>query len=120
MIIDTSSIVFGLSYGKDTFEIAERRLRKKAMVSRGVLRELSGMTRNKGKRGAMANTALSLIRVKKVKVDNNTSIVDSWVYRMAATHENYAIVTNDTELFRKASSVNQNVFKLSRSGILKR
>ncbi len=119
-MVDTSSIVFALQHGKDPFAAAERRLHRKSLVSRGIIRELSGMARNRGKRGAIARTALSLIRVKKVKVNNNNETVDSWVYRIAATHKNYAAVTNDTDLFRRIRPVNQNVFKLSKSGILKR
>lgn len=120
VIIDTSSILFSLSFRKDAFSIAERRFHALPLISKGVIRELRGISTNRGKKGQTARTALSLIRVKKVKVDNDNGNVDSWVYRTAAKGKACAVVTNDTALFRRVKLSNRNVFKLSKNGLLKR
>ncbi len=121
VIIDTSSILFGLSFNKDVFAIAARRFPgSKPMISRGIIGELRAISKNMGRKGATAAAALSLIRVKNVKVDANSGNVDSWVYRTAARYNNFIVITNDTALFRRVRGANPNVFKLSKSGILKR
>lgn len=121
IIVDTSSILFGISCRKDVFAIASRSFRNATItVSKGVIRELSGISKNRGVRGSTAKAALALIRVKNVKVDTDNGSVDSWILRIAARHNNSIVITNDTALFKKAESANPNVFKLSKSGLLRR
>ncbi len=121
VIIDTSSIIFGISLRKDAFGIAKRRFNRCTfLTSRGIIRELHGISKNRGRKGASARAALSLIRVKNLKVDSNNGSVDSWIASTAARHNNIVVITNDTLLFKKVRPVNGNVFKLSKSGILKR
>ncbi len=119
VIVDTSSILFGMAAKKDVFSIAAKRFHKPVLISRGVLNELLGISKNKGRRGASARAALALIRVKNVKVHRDKGSVDSWIAGSAAKHNNTVVITNDTALFRKVRSVNRNVFKLSRSGTLR-
>lgn len=121
MIIDTSSMLFGISLRKDAFEIAGRRFHRCTfLASRGIIRELGGISKNSGRKGASARAALSLIRVKNLKVDSDNGSVDSWIASTAARHNNIVVITNDTLLFKKVRSFNRNVFKLSKSGTLKR
>ena len=120
MIIDTSSILFGISFRKDAFEIAKRRFHGCTfLIPRGIVRELDSISRNRGRKGAGARAALSLIRVKNLKVNSNNGSVDSWIASTAARHNNIVVITNDTVLFKKVKPVNRNVFKLSKSGTLK-
>ncbi len=119
VIIDTSSILFGISMKKDVFQAAKNKFPGCTLtISKGILRELSGLSRSTGRRSASAKTALALIRVKNVKVDNDNRGVDSWVYR-TAKHNNFIVITNDTALFRKVKRINQKVFRLSKNGFLK-
>lgn len=119
-IIDTSSILFGALYRKDAFAIAERAFPGFGlMVSRGVIREMSGAARNMGAKGAAARAALSILKLKKIRVDNSTGNVDSWIVRKAASMPGTVVVTNDTELMMKLRSMGVRTAKLSKSGKLR-
>ena len=120
VIIDTSSILYGISFRKDIFAIAAMRFPGSTMIiSKGVLRELSGISKGNGRRGADAMAALALIRVKNVKVDTDSGTADSWALR-SARHNNFIVITNDTALLRRIKQINPNVFKLSKSGAIRR
>ncbi len=120
-IIDTSSILFGISIRKDIFESVRAKFPKSVpLVSRGVLRELGMISKNKGARGASAGAALALVKAKRVKVEPNAAYVDSWISSAAARYINSIVVTNDTALFRKLRGAGTNVFRLSKSGILRK
>ncbi len=119
-ILDTSSILFGFSNMRDTFEVAKNKFPgRKILVSRGVLRELAGISMNRGKRGASAKAALEAIRYKKIEVDSNNSNVDSWVYGAARRYPHSVVITNDTELYKKLKTINIESFKLTKDGHLK-
>ena len=90
------------------------------VISRGVIRELEMISKNKGARGAFAGAALALVKAKRVRVEPSTSYVDSWVAGAAARYINSIVVTNDTALFRKLRAAGTDVFRLSKSGILKK
>ena len=94
IIVDTSSIRFGFSNKKDAFEIVKRYFPvKQLLVSKGVLRELAGISMNKGKRGASAKAALEAIRYKKIEVDSNNADVDSWVCNAARRYPHSVVIT---------------------------
>lgn len=119
-IIDTSSILFGFSYRKDAFAIAERAFSGlEPLVSRGTLRELEKASSNRGAKGAAARVALSILKLKKIRVDTNTGNVDSWIIRKAASMPGTVVVTNDTELLMKLKSLGVRTAKLSKSGKLR-
>ena len=110
-----------MSVRKDVFECVKMRFPTNSpLVSRGVLRELERISKNRSARGASARAALALIKAKRVKVESNPGYVDSWIARAAARYNNSIVVTNDTALFRKLKAAGTNVFRLSKSGILKR
>lgn len=120
-IIDTSSILFALRCRRDVFEALGRQLPSfRPMISKGVLRELEGISSNRGKRGALARYALLALKSKKVDVHNISARVDSWIARQAAKTRGSIVVTNDTELAERLASKGIVCFKFSRSGALKR
>ena len=119
-IVDTSSILFGLAHRKDVFEIVERSLPGYApLISKGIMRELGHHSLNKGTNGAAARAALSILKLKKIRVDNTSSNVDSWILRKAASVAGTLVVTNDTALLTKLRLVGVRTMKLSKSGKLK-
>ena len=120
VIVDTSSMLFGFSSGKNVFEIAGRKYpRCRLVVSRGIIRELEGISRNKGKRGAAAKTALMAIRSRDVRVDGNTGNPDDWIAGSAARYNKAVVITNDSELGMRLDRSGRKAVKLSRSGILR-
>lgn len=119
-ILDTSSILFGFSNMKDTFEIVKERFPGRGiLVSKGVLRELAGISLNRGRRGTSARAALEAIRYKKIEVDNDNKDVDPWVVAAARRYPHSVVITNDTELYKKLKNINIESFKLTKDGHLK-
>ncbi len=120
-LIDTSSILFALRYRKDLFErLGEQFPDCKPVISRGVVGELKAMGANRGKRGALARLALMMLKSKKVEIHNIGIDPDRWIQRQAARSRGRMVVTNDSELARKASAIGARCFKVSRSGSIKR
>ncbi|MCL5262342.1 MAG: hypothetical protein M1390_00675 [Candidatus Marsarchaeota archaeon] len=120
VIVDTSSILFGLAHRKDVLGIAERSLPGfTPLISSGVIRELRHHSLNKGAKGASARAALSILKLKKIRVDNTSGDVDSWILRKAVSEAGSLVVTNDTPLLRKLRLSGVRVMKLSKSGKLK-
>jgi len=119
VIVDTSSILFGFANRKSVFEAVSAELGEKCMVSKGIISELTKISRRKGIRGAEAKAALGELSLKKVKIDADSKYPDSWIKERASGQGVTAVVTNDTAL---ASKINKEVmvFKLSRDGRLKR
>ncbi len=119
--MDTSSIVFGFSFKKDVFAIARESFPgSSTLISAGVIRELRRLSKNIGKKGACAKIGLLSAGSKNVKVDNANGSVDAWICKAAARYNNAVVITNDTELHRKLRLSGASVYKLSRSGILKK
>lgn len=120
LIIDTSSMLFGFANGRNVFEIAASNFHgRKMLVSAGIVSELNGIAKNRGKRGLSARLALNEIRAKKIGVDN-TKEADLWIERRARSSNGTIVITNDTPLARALSRSGVAVYKLSRSGSLKR
>ncbi len=120
VIIDTSSILFGIANRKDVFDIARARLPGYQMiVSRGVIREIRGISQNRGRRGASAGAALEAIKYKKVHVDNNSTDVDDWILSKAIGYPGSVVITNDTALAKRLRSNSVETRKLTRDGSLR-
>ncbi len=117
-LIDTSSILFGLRFKKDAIAATAAQLPLKPAVSRGVLRELRGISLNRGKRGSAAKTALVLLERKTLKVYADTGNVDQWLL-LQATKDGTPVVTNDTKLIKMLVAKGIVSFKVSKSGLLK-
>jgi rRNA-processing protein FCF1 len=120
LIVDTSSIVFGFTYKEDVFAIAKKDFPSMNMlISVGILNELSKLSRNKGKKGAAAKTAIESLRYKKINVDSNTGSVDSWIFNKAKEYPHSVVITNDTELFKKLKASEIRSLKLTKTGLLR-
>jgi rRNA-processing protein FCF1 len=119
-IIDTSSILFGFTYNRNVFEtVKEKFPRHKMLVSKGIIKELTRLSNNKGRKGLRARIALLEIKAKRVNVDNISIHPDKWILDTAIRSKNYTVITNDTDLASKLARVHVKVFKISRSGLLK-
>ena len=118
-LVDTSSILFGLSFNKDVIAAVSEQLLLKPAISRGVLRELEGIAENSGSRGATASTALAMLAQKSIKVYGDNGNVDRWLVGQAAK-DGSAVVTNDTKLIKMLVANGITSFKVSKSGLLKR
>jgi rRNA-processing protein FCF1 len=119
IIIDTSSILFGFASKKDVFHIASVQLHGNLIISKGVIRELASKASNRGARGAHAKAALESLRHMSINIMSDQGNVDSWITR-SAKRLNAVVVTNDTMLAKRLSSSNIMVFKLSKSGQMRR
>ncbi len=120
IILDTSSILFAAANRKDAFKAVEEKFPNcRILVSRGVFRELRGISSNAGKKGASARLSLEMLGYKKVNVDNVSGNVDSWISRKASSPGVRAVVTNDDQLARKLRQNGKTVFKVSRDGFLR-
>ena len=120
VILDTSSMLFAMESRKsaiDTVELAHPG--KRILISKGLIRELSGIGSGHGARAARARACLEILKLKNVEVDNNSGNVDKWILARACQKDVYCVVTNDTALFNKLRYKHIAVFKLSRSGMLK-
>ncbi len=114
IIIDTSSILFGLSINFDAFKAAETRLCLRPCVSKGVLRELSGIARSRKSNRKYASVAISLIKKYNVKVYPDAGHVDNWILKSA--HDIKNICTNDTRLRMKLRHAGIKPYTISMDG----
>ena len=119
-IIDTSSIMFGFSHRRNTFDAVRYALHDHTLyLSGAVVRELHQLARNRGRQGAAARVALQELRYKNIKGSNKSlSNADLDIMRVAGGHKGSAVITNDTALSKRLRSSGVEVFKLSISGRL--
>ena len=114
IIIDTSSILFALSKKIDIFDSVRDELEMKPLVSRGVLNELSRMSRGSSRKARDAKVALAMIKKHLIDVSPDNTYVDSWILSQAGSVS--AICTNDTELRKNLRSKGATVYTLSEGG----
>ena len=114
IIIDTSSILFALSKKVDVFESAQTELAMKPLVSKGILTELSRMSKGSGKKARDAKVALAMIKAHKVEVNPDNKYVDSWILSQATS--GMAVCTNDTELRKSLRLKGASVYAISEGG----
>ncbi|MGC8478349.1 MAG: hypothetical protein ACP5NE_00250 [Candidatus Micrarchaeia archaeon] len=120
VFIDTSSIIFGFENKSSVFgAIASQLPSCIPKVSKGILKELNKISHNKGKKGACAKSSLREIGALGLEIDSNDSSGDDWLLGIASKSKGAKIVTNDSALAKKLKSLGANVFKLSKSGILR-
>jgi len=117
VIVDTSSILFGIESKKDALEIAEEIGR--VVLPKSAIIELEKIAKGPGSKGTYAKTALGIIRQKRqIKIIASRGNVDSWILKNASRLGAF-VVTNDTALARKLKIEGIRVFKLARSGKLR-
>lgn len=118
-ILDTSSILFGLSNNIDPFE----RLREsfpdyKIVVSQGIVRELAEMSGSRKRQKVQAKIGLALIKKNLITVLKGDEYVDSWILGNVGRWE-CIVCTNDVRLKAKLKSRGVKVLSLSRGGMLR-
>ena len=119
VFLDTSAILFSFRNKKDIFNIVSNVFpTSNAIISVGVIRELTKNGTNKGKKGSVARTSLSILKSKNIKVDNIDMNVDNWIFKKASRFD--VVVTNYTELISKLNKKRVTCFKVSKSGALKK
>ena len=119
LILDTSSMIFGFSNNENVFEIASYKFPGyRQLVSVGIVDELRGISKSKGRIGLYAKVALMELRAKKIDIDNIKG-ADQWILDKARRNRNCIVVTNDTTLVKRLSGSGIKVLKLSKSGILR-
>lgn len=120
VIIDTSSMLFGLCYNRNVFETAREMFPGYGMlVSRGITGELAAMAADRSSKGLRARVALLELKAKKISVDNISINADKWILDTAAKNRDFIVITNDTALASKLIMLRVRVFKMSKSGVLK-
>ncbi|WP_124216861.1 hypothetical protein [Candidatus Mancarchaeum acidiphilum] len=109
VIIDTSSLVFSARNKCDIISRINSEIpNAEICVSKGVIRELEGISKGNGGNSIAARTAIEILKNKKVKVYNNNEYVDQWIYNHALENKTQGIgqviVTNDTEIYNRIKS----------------
>ncbi|MCL4365380.1 MAG: hypothetical protein M1569_03230 [Candidatus Marsarchaeota archaeon] len=117
IIVDTSSIMFGLSRKIDVFESINIQLGFRPVLSKGILRELRSLSKINGKYKKYAATALALVSKHKPLIESDNGFVDSWILADSARHPN--VCTNDMKLKRDLRAKGISVYSISVGGSLK-
>ncbi len=117
IVVDTSSILFALSNKVDIFGRIREELGMDPIISKGVVRELTKISKGRKANGKYAVVALKLIERHKVKTEPDSGYVDMWVLT-AARKAGYAC-TNDTALRRKIRAEGIKAYSVSRNGGLR-
>ena len=113
VLIDTSSLLFGIEKGMDLFEIIRFDMPgTQVVVPRPVLRELEGMQTERGKRGMHARIALELIEKNSKTVAESNENADDAILAISS-EMGCAVVTNDSELRKRLRAKNVRVFTLA-------
>ncbi len=113
--IDTSSILFSIGRNADIFEVVKEQFPEyKAIISKGVMRELKRAAKKRGRIAMHARVALELIKKHGVEVAENREYVDKWIAKEAG--KGNLVCTNDAELRHaiKKSGASAYTFSTSR------
>ncbi len=117
VVVDTSSIIFGMQNRKNIFGILESELSgSRIYISKGVVKELKEISAEHTKRGRAALASLAVLREGRVGIKGDTKMPDEWMHSLPV--ENITFVTNDTDLWRRLKRQGKRVLKLSISGKL--
>ncbi len=109
VIIDTSSLLFSARNKCDIISYIETEMpNAEICISKGVIRELNGLSKGNGRDSIAARMIIEILKNKKVKVYNNNEYVDQWIYKHAIENKikgiSQLIITNDTEVYKKIKS----------------
>jgi rRNA-processing protein FCF1 len=120
VFVDTSSILYGFENGKNVFRsIAEQFPGCKPYVSKGIIRELTKISNNKGKKGVSAKVSLAEIKAARIGIYKSNASGDAWLLSLRLSNECCKVITNDSVLAKKLKSLGANVLKLNKNGILR-
>jgi len=105
VLVDTSFLIYCADKGKDFLSMAEESLgeRLECYVIEDVLRELKGLARNRGKRGALAGVALKMAeRMTLISSDLPDTLTEDQKLLETARLRGMALATTDWELISEA------------------
>ena len=104
IIIDTSSIVFGISLKLDVFGIvAEALPDHEIAIASGTIRELERLKTSGKKNSKDAAASIFLIQSNHILQEKSEGNVDDWIVRYAE-RTGAKVCTNDTELRKRLRS----------------
>lgn len=119
VIVDTSSIIFGLSNKVDVFAaIKEKNPLSEPLISMGVLDELNRIRDSKGKFSKFAAAGIYLIAQHEPDIANVRANVDDWIVE-EARKLGCDVCTNDVALKKRLKALGVRAFSVSRSGSLR-
>lgn len=120
LILDTSSIIFGLSNKINVFDSVNNQLPGyRILISKGVERELEKMGKGRSKYGKYAKVAIHLLKASSnIDRAEDTRFVDAWILKDSVALK-AAVCTNDTKLKKALRAKGITAYSISRSGILK-
>jgi rRNA-processing protein FCF1 len=117
ILVDTSSILFGLSRKVDVFMAVREQLGLSPRISFGVIRELSMLSTKKGPKQKYAKVGLSLIDRHGVDVDEDDTYVDKWILKNSKKYSK--VCTNDTKLRKELTRRGATTYSISGDGTLR-
>ncbi|MGC8479122.1 MAG: hypothetical protein ACP5M9_00420 [Candidatus Micrarchaeia archaeon] len=125
LIIDTSSILFGLKYKNNVFEIIsnnDKYFSHTIVISKGVLLELKRFSKSSKSLKKEAVMALEIVKdtvnKKRLIINKSESYVDKWILNYA-TKNKAQVCTNDIKLKKQLKHNGITVISISKSGILR-
>jgi rRNA-processing protein FCF1 len=119
VIVDTSSIIFGLSKKHDVFSALEERFPGYSLlISQGIMNEIKGIAGGNGRYAKYAKAALEIInRNKRIEISRSIAYPDSWI--LASSPKAEAVCTNDIALKRELRRKGAAVLSMAINGKLR-
>ena len=117
IIVDTSSILFALSKRIDIFERIDEQLGSKPVISKGIINELTELSKDKKAVSRNAAVALKLISSHSLIIDDNEDYPDNWILKDAKKFGK--VCTNDTKLRQALRAMSIQACSISVKGVLK-
>ena len=119
IIVDTSSIIFGLSKKHDVFSALEERFPGyPLLISQGIMNEINGIAGGNGRYAKYAKAALEIInRNKRIEISRSMVYPDSWI--LANFSKAKAVCTNDIALKRELRKKGAAVLSMAINGKLR-
>ncbi len=119
VIVDTSSIIFGLSNKVDVFSaIKAKDPSLEPLISMGIMNELNRIRDSWGKFSKFAAAGIYLISRHEPDIANTKEGVDDWIVS-EASKLGCSVCTNDMALKRRLKAKGIEVFSISRSGAVR-
>ncbi len=119
VILDTSSMLFGIRNNKDAFQLVEEAFADAhIIVSRSIVKELEALAKTGKSEGREAKTALELMGKHNVVTVESTAYADSFIVDEARKRMCY-VCTNDTELKKRLRAEGIRAFSIGRDGRLR-
>ncbi|MGI0141606.1 MAG: PIN domain-containing protein [Candidatus Micrarchaeales archaeon] len=119
VIIDTSSILFGLANKVDPFQsIKESFPSYKIVVSSGIIKELAVISGSRKKEKVQAKIGLALMKKHEVEVVKGDEYVDRWIIKHSGGFDT-VVCTNDVVLKQKLKAIGARVVSVAQSGMLR-